>query len=183
MTIKYPHTIENCLGEKIIFLGIESTSSGEKVNLEAFCKPGCGPAMHTHFKQNESLTVVSGVMGYQILGEEQKFAQPGETVFFPVNTPHKFWAESQENLHCTGFIEPANTVVYFLSALYAAQNKSGSHQPEAFDGAYLMVKYASEYDVIGIPAFVKKIIFPITYFIGRLLGKYSHFKDAPAPIK
>lgn len=180
MNIQYPHTIQNCAGEKIIFQVVEPD---DKVVLDAFCEPGCGPTMHTHFKQDESLTVVSGKMGYQCLGEEPKFAGPGETVLFTRGTPHKFWSEGNEVLHCKGWIQPVHSVVYFLSALYAAQNKSGSMRPEAFDGAYLTTRYAGEYDLPEIPGFVKKVIMPFTCFLGKILGKYGHFKDAPQPLK
>ncbi|HNB81967.1 MAG TPA: hypothetical protein PLP14_07710, partial [Chitinophagaceae bacterium] len=67
-------------------------------------------------------------------------------------------------------------------AVYNAQNKSGKAQPEAFDSAYLLTQYASEYDMPDIPAFVKKVIFPITMFIGKLTGKYKHFREAPEPL-
>ena len=180
--MNYPHTIENCVGEKIIFQHIEKTEKGDKVILKAFCDPGCGPTMHTHFKQDESLTVLSGKMGYQVLGEASKIAEEGETVIFRRGTPHKFWAEGDTQLQCTGWIEPVHSVVFFLSALYEAQNKSGKGQPETFDGAYLMSRYASEYDLPEIPAFVKKTIIPITYIAGQVLGKYTHFNGAPAPL-
>ncbi|MBK7959191.1 MAG: cupin domain-containing protein [Bacteroidetes bacterium] len=182
MQIKYPHTIENCIGEKIVFKTVEQFQGGEKVILEGFCKPHAGPAMHTHLKQEESLTVLSGTMGYQILGQEVKYAQVGDTVLFKRGMPHKFWAEGDVSLHCSGWIHPANSIVYFLSAVYAAQNKSGKGEPEPFDSAYLLTRYSSEYDMPEIPSFVKKIIFPITLFIGRILGKYEHFKSAPAPL-
>lgn len=183
MNINYPYTIENCVGEKIIFQSVETIDNEEKVILEAFCTPGSGPAMHTHFKQAESLTVVSGKMGWQVYGQEVQYATIGETVLFEKGTPHKFWAEGNETLHCTGWIKPGNSVVYFLSAVYAAQNKSGKGEPDPFDGAYLLTKYASEYDMPEIPSFVKSVIFPITVFFGRLLGKYKHFKNAPTPLK
>ncbi len=181
--MNYPHTIENCVGEKIIFQQIEKTSKGDKVILKAFCDLGFGPTMHTHFKQDESLTVLSGKMGYQVLGEASKFAKEGETVIFKRGTPHKFWAEGDHQLQCSGWIEPVHSVVFFLSSLYEAQNKSGKGQPETFDGAYLMTRYASEYDLPEIPAFVKKTIIPFTYFTGQLLGKYAHFNEAPVPLK
>jgi mannose-6-phosphate isomerase-like protein (cupin superfamily) len=183
MKYTLPHTIENCVGEKIIFKALEPSDSVDKLLFEAFCKPGAGPAMHTHFKQEEELTVVSGKMGYQLFGQEPKYANIGETILFKRGTPHKFWAEGQEPLHCKGWLQPANSVVFFLSAVYAAQNKSGKGEPEPFDGAYLLTKYATEYDMPEIPSFVKKVIFPITYFIGLLLGKYKHFKDSPSPLK
>ena len=183
MTHQLPHTIENCVGEKIIFQAIEKTSQGDKVTLEAFCKKGCGPAMHTHFKQEEELTVLSGKMGYQLFGEEPKYANAGDTVLFKRGVAHKFWAEGNDDLYCKGWIMPANTIVFFLSALYAAQNKSCTSEPETFDGAYLMTRYSAEYYIPEIPAFVKKTIIPLTYQIGRVLGKYKHFESAPEPLK
>ncbi|MCB0853860.1 MAG: hypothetical protein KDD63_16660, partial [Bacteroidetes bacterium] len=44
-------------------------------------------------------------------------------------------------------------------------------------------RYKSEYDIPEIPGFVKKVIIPITYHIGNLLGKYKHFKGAPEPVR
>ncbi len=80
-------------------------------------------------------------------------------------------------------MKPANTAAFFLTSIYAAQKKPGKAQPEQFDGAYLMSRYASEYDLPEVPTFVKKIIVPITYMIGKLLGKYKHFQDAPDPVQ
>jgi hypothetical protein len=46
-----------------------------------------------------------------------------------------------------------------------------------------MKRYASEYDLPEIPKFVKKVIIPATYFVGKLLGKYKHFEGAPEAVK
>lgn len=179
----YPLTIENCIGEKLTFTGIEKTPNGDRVLVTGTCKPGAGPAMHVHFKQEESLTVTAGRLGYQILGQQPQFAGIGETVLFTRGTPHKFWAADNQPLEISGWIEPANSIVFYLSAIYAAQNKSGSAQPDQFDGAYLITKYKTEYDIAEVPSFVKKVIFPIIVALGKLTGKYKHFKDAPEPLK
>jgi hypothetical protein len=34
-----------------------------------------------------------------------------------------------------------------------------------------------------IPLFAKKVVIPATYYIGRILGKYKHFRNAPDPVK
>lgn len=181
MTYKFPHTIENCVGEKITFQKMDPSTGS--VLVDAYCKPGAGPAMHTHLRQDEELTVVSGKMGYQVLGGEIKFALPGQTVLFPKKTPHKFWAEGKEDLCLHGRIQPADNVVFFLATLYDAQNKSGKAAPDPFTGAYLLTRYKKEYDMPEIPKFVKNIIFPITVLIGKLTGKYKLLKNAPAPLK
>ena len=183
MKINYPHTIENCLGEKIIFKQVVPEPDGDRLLVENYVTPGNGPIMHTHHLQDESLTVIKGRIGYQVMGGEQQFAGEGDTVTFKRGVAHRFWNAGEDVLHCKGYIKPANTIVYFLSAIYAAQNKSGSERPEKFDAAYLMTRYASEYDMPEIPGFVKKIILPLTYLIGRLRGKYKHFADAPLPVK
>ena len=183
MKITLPHTIENCIGEKLIFHSIQKEHDGERLLVENYVKPGIGPVMHTHLLQDESLTVISGRIGYQLLGQPEQFANRGETILFKRGTPHRFWNAGQDTLHCKGWIKPANTSVFYLSAIFAAQNKSGKATPEKFDGAYLIKRYSSEYDLPGMPAFVKKIIIPVTYFVGRILGKYEHFKNAPDPIK
>ena len=183
MNYQFPHTITNPIGETLIFKEVVQEPDGDKVLVENFVVPKSGPPMHTHFLQEEALTVVEGRIGYQVQGSSPKFAGVGETVVFKPGVPHRFWNDGEEILHCTGYVKPANTIVFYLSSIYAAQNKSGTGQPEKFDGAYLIKRYASEYDMPELPSFVKKVIIPITYYIGRLLGKYKHFKNAPEPVK
>src|SRR5688572_10104831 len=139
--------------------------------------------MHTHWLQDECLTVVKGQIGYQVKGQPVQYANEGESVLFERGTPHRFWNARQDVLHCRGWIKPANTIVFFLSSVFAAQKKSGTEQPEQFDGAYLIKRYPSEYDLPEIPTFVKKVVIPTTYYIGKLLGKYKHFKNAPEPVR
>ena len=181
--ITLPHTIENHLGEKLIFKSIVEEDGEEKLIVENCVQPGAGPVMHVHFKQDESLTVKKGRLAYQIQGEEPKYAGPGETVTFLRGTPHRFWNAGEDVLECEGWIKPANSIVYFLSGIYAAMNKSGKEEPELFDGAYLMTRYKTEYDLPEIPGFVKKVIMPLTVRVGKLLGKYDHFEDAPEPLR
>ena len=183
MNITYPHTIENCIGEKLIFREVQKEADGDVVWVENFVGPGSGPIMHTHLLQDEGLTVIKGRMACQVKGKPVQYAIAGESVVFKRGTPHRFWNDGDEVLNCLGWLKPANTIVFYLSSLYAAQNKTGKAQPEMFDAAYLFKRYASEYDLPEMPLIVKKVIIPVTYYIGLLLGKYKHFKNAPAPVK
>ncbi|RTQ50004.1 cupin domain-containing protein [Hymenobacter gummosus] len=177
-----PHTITNGLGETLTFLRLQPEPDGDRLIVENAVAPGHGPVMHTHWLQDESLTVVRGRLAYQILGQPPRYAGVGESVVFRRGVPHRFWNAGDEILNCTGWIKPANTIVFFLSAIYDAQVKSGSAQPDRFDAAYLMMRYAREYDMPTIPGFVKRVIIPATYRIGRLLGKYHKFAGAPEPV-
>jgi quercetin dioxygenase-like cupin family protein len=183
MHYTYPHTIENCIGEKLIFQELLQEPDGDRLIGVNYVTPGSGPLMHTHWQQDESLTVLEGRMGYQVFGQPEQYAGVGETVLFRRGTPHRFWNAGAEVLHCKCWIKPANTIVFFLSSIFAAQNKSGSAKPETFDAAYLLKRYAAEYDLTEIPPFVKKVVIPATYYVGRVLGKYKHFDNAPEPLK
>jgi quercetin dioxygenase-like cupin family protein len=108
MHITLPHRIKNKSGEELVFHRIEMEEGEEKLIVECFVEPNAGPIMHTHFKQDESLTVLHGKLGYQIQGEEPKFAKVGETVFFKRGIPHRFWNAGEDELNCFGYIKPAN---------------------------------------------------------------------------
>ena len=180
--MELPLTIKNA-EEQLTFLNIVTEDNEQKVLVKGECKPGGGPAMHTHLLQDECLTVVTGKMGYQFLNGEEKFAGPGETILFERGKGHRFWNAGEDQLKIEGWIKPMHNLPFFLSKVYEAQNKSGKPEPEMFDAAYLLTRYSGEYDMPGIPGFVKKVIMPVTVLFGKLLGKYKHFKDAPAPIK
>ena len=183
MDITYPYTIQNCIGEKLIFTDLKKEYDGDRLVVENYLTPGKGPKMHTHWMQDKALKVIKGKLGYQVKGQPKQYATEGEIVFFKRGTPHRFWNAGHEELHCKGWMKPANTVTFFLSSLYDAQNRSGKAQPEQFVAAYLVKHYSEEYDIPAIPRFARKTIMPVTYFVGKLLGMYERFKNAPEAIK
>lgn len=99
--------------------------------------------------------------------------------FFTRGTPHRFWNAGEDELTLSSWVKPVNNILFFLSTFYAAQKNSGSTRPEAFDAAYLMVRYKNEFGLPQLPFFVKNILMPVTYSLGKLLGKYKNFSDAP----
>src|SRR5689334_6253254 len=113
MNFTYPHTIENCLGEKLIFKGVEKERDGDKLLVENYVTPGSGPAMHTHYLQDEALTVIKGRLAYEVQGQPVQYAEEGDTVLFRKGTPHRFWNAGENVLHCKGWVKPANTLVFF----------------------------------------------------------------------
>ncbi len=178
-----PKTISNILGEEITFQQIVEENGVKKMLLSNRVAPQAGPPFHVHFKQDECLTVTRGRIGYQIKGQAERFAEAGETILFKAGETHRFWNAGEDALECSGWVMPANSIDFFLAALYDSVNKAGKPEGDPFDSAYLVTRYRSEYDVDVIPTFVKKVIMPITVFVGKLLGKYEHFKHAPEPLK
>lgn len=180
--MEFPKRIDNGAGEVIVFERVQQSPDGEYVEVTNEVQPGAGPPMHVHFKQSEALTVVTGQMGYQVMGEEPKVAGPGETVLFEAGVAHKFWAEGDEVLRCTGSIKPMNNVVYFLSEIYASTKNNGGEKPDDFEAAFLLHKYRSEFDIYDIPGVVKSVVFPILRMIGTSTNKFTKYDSGPKPI-
>jgi uncharacterized cupin superfamily protein len=183
-TYDYPHTIENGAGaERLTFVRRVPGSTGDRLEVENVVKPGAGPIMHVHHDQEEALTVVQGRIGYQRLGEQGKFAGPGEMVAFRAGEAHKFWNAGEEDLRCTGYIEPADNIEYFLGAIFESQKRSGGSRPNLLDAAFLARRYRSEFGMVEIPAPVQRFVFPVLVAIGTLLGRYGKDADAPEPVR
>jgi mannose-6-phosphate isomerase-like protein (cupin superfamily) len=157
--------------------------AGDRLEIENLVKPGAGPPMHTHHHQDEALTVQAGRIGYQRPGEPARFGGPGDTVAFSAGEAHKFWNAGEGDLRCTGYIEPADNIEYFLTELYASTKRNGGHRPDAFDVAFLVTRYRSEFSMQEIPAVVQRMLFPLQVTIGTLLGRYRKYRDAPEPVR
>jgi quercetin dioxygenase-like cupin family protein len=179
----YPHTIDNGAGERLTFLRRVPGAAGDRLEVENVVKPGAGPPMHVHRYQEEALTVQQGRLGYQRPGEPPRFAGPGETVAFAAGEAHRFWNAGEGDLRCTGYIEPADNVEYFLSAIFASQRSAGSLRPDPLDAAFLARRYRSEFGMLEIPALVQRFVFPLLVGVGHLLGRFDKYADAPEPIR
>jgi len=180
----YPHTIDNGAGERLTFLRrVPGTDGCERLEVENVVAPGAGPPMHVHHYQQESLKVVRGRLAYQRPGQPAQFAGPGETVTFPAGDAHRFWNAGEEDLCCTGYIEPADNIEYFLREVYASMKRAGGHRPDPFDAAFLTTRYRSEFAMVDIPAPVQRFVFPVQVALGRRLGKYKRYAGAPEPVR
>lgn len=183
MRYSYPHTITNGPGEQLIFIRLVSDPEGDYLEVENLVQPNAGPPMHVHHKQAESITVVKGKIGVQRPAEAPEYYNEGETIAFNAGEIHRFWNAGNESLMCKGWVKPAHNIEYFLTEIYKSIKENGGKQPGSFDAAWLLQKYKSEFDMTDIPGFVKKIIFPVTLFFGKLAGKHKKFADAPDPVK
>jgi quercetin dioxygenase-like cupin family protein len=179
----YPKTIVSGTGEQLTFVRRYVKDGVDYMEAENVVEPGSGPPMHVHHLQDESLTVVEGVMAGQVLGEEPRLYHAGETAFFARGVAHKFWNAGDTVLKCKGFITPVHNFEYFITEIYRSTREGGKGRPSTFDAAYLLTRYKSEFDMLEVPAFVKKFIFPVTLFTGKLKGLHNKFKDAPAPVR
>jgi quercetin dioxygenase-like cupin family protein len=179
----YPRTIENGGGERLTFVGVRRDERGEYLEAHNSVSPGAGPPMHVHYLQEEGLTVERGTIGYQMLGEEERRAGPGESATFAPGVPHRFWNAGEDELVCTGYARPPHNLEYFLTEIYASMRRNGGKRPGAFDGAYLSRRYRDEFAMLDIPQPFQRFVFPVVVAVGKALGWDRRFRDAPEPVR
>ncbi|MBK9017462.1 MAG: cupin domain-containing protein [Saprospiraceae bacterium] len=139
--------------------------------------------MHVHHLQDEHLTVVKGgKWAHKCLAKRQN-SPPRRGATFKAGIPHKFWNAGTEPLLCTAWVKPAYNMEYFLTEIFKSTEANGGKRPGTFDAAYLLDRYHTEFDMLEIPSFVKKVVFPVLLFIGKLLGKQRKFEGAPEPLR
>ena len=181
--MQLPVTITSINGERLTFLRIIEDEKGREIlEVENEVAPNAGPPMHVHHQQDEWLAVIEGKIGYQELGKEKQYAGPGASVLFKAGVAHRFWNAGTTPLRCTGWISPPHNIIYFLSEIYRSSNENKG-RPGAFDAAFLLDRYKSEFAMLDIPHFVQKVIFPATLFLGKLRGYHRKFDNAPLPVR
>jgi len=179
----YPRTIDDGHGSRITFHGLVRDENGtERLSLSSSVDPGAGPPEHVHHLQSEAVTVRSGRIGYTVAGGPEQFAGPGAHVSFDAGVPHRFWNAGDDELVLEGEVTPPHNVEWFLTQMYASAAAHGG-RPAAWDTAYLMTRYSTEFTMTAIPPIVRRFVFPLQAILGRLLRRYAAFSDAPAPIK
>ena len=183
MRYSYPHIIDNGHGEVLTFVKFVSNDTGGFIEIENKVQPGAGPPMHVHHLQDESLTIVKGKLAGQIAGQEATFHGPGETVTFKRGVAHRFWNAGDDVLICTGVASPAYNLEFFLTEIFRSIKSTGTSKPSLLDGAYLLTKYKSEFDMLEIPRFVKAVIFPLVFAIGKVTGYHRKFESAPEAVR
>jgi quercetin dioxygenase-like cupin family protein len=173
----YPHTIDNGHGERMTFLGLD----GDRLLISSRVDPGAGPPMHVHHLQSETIRVISGSIGVELQDGPARFAGPGDTLTFDPGVVHRFWNAGDGELVLEGEVSPALNLEYFLTQVYASVKANGG-RPSALDAAFLLTRYRTEFAMTSIPLPVRRFVFPLQAFLGRVFGRYGHFSDAPAPI-
>ena len=180
--MKYPIETDTGTGERLRLVRVHGKGSEAWLEIEGLAEPGVGPPMHVHFFQDEGLRVEHGRLGYVIGEGEPLYAAPGEEVIFRAGEVHRFWNAGEEELRGTGWVSPVGNFPWFITRLHDSIRRNGG-RPGLFEGAFLMRRYASEFDMMEIPAPVKRFVFPVLVALGTLLGKYRAYADAPEPIR
>lgn len=165
-------------GETLRITKSGAESGGTITEFEGSDQPGFGPPRHVHFIQEEWIQVIKGRMKVRT-GKGEFMLNEGEEYVFAPGEEHQFWNDGKETLHYKGYVKPSLNYEYFIRQVYISANKASADKPGAFDAAFLLTRYKSEFDILDIPKPVKKIVFPLLIVIGKITGKFKKYADAP----
>lgn len=70
-----------------------------------------------------------------------------------------------------------------LTEIFASNKRHGGKRPGNFDAAYLSRRYRSEFEILEVPAPVRRLVFPVIVAVGKLFGLHRRFAGAPEPVR
>jgi hypothetical protein len=149
---------------------------GRKSGDDPLTRP-CTPPFHYHHYQNESVTVLGGLLGYY-LGDKNKIhiAKVGETVTFPYHIPHTYWSLSvDKDLILRLRTYPAlNSATYYEN--YISIKRDQLH-PWLRYLNLLLTDLESDTYIADLPPVVNKLLNVVLYGVGRLVGLKPYYPE------
>jgi quercetin dioxygenase-like cupin family protein len=113
--------------------------------LEASVPPGCGPPAHTHASEDEALYILAGTLEISA-GADTILALPGDFVFMPRHTPHRFKNTGVDAARALILFAPAGFERFFEQAGAAARPGEQAPPPDD-DQRARVVEIASSHGV------------------------------------
>lgn len=124
--VKSGDSISNGRGHRILFIKTASDTNGELLEFEEFLLPNdLGEPEHVHLQQSEHLEVISGKMTAKI-GDRKQVLSSGEEDTISPGTRHRWWNDSNEELHVRTEIRPALHFERLLKRSFAIMAKQGA---------------------------------------------------------
>ena len=172
--IRTGQTIENPVtGERIVFRQTAADTSGEAVVIETFVEPnGFVAAAHLHPGQDEHFEILAGQLEFK-LGDRTIVAEPGERVFVPAGTAHRFENVGEETAHFVCEVRPALQFEQLIETMFtlAADGKTnGKGMPNPLRLAVIARHHFDDVRLPFPPAWMQRIGLALGAPLGRLLG-------------
>ena len=179
--------IENPVtGERLRFLETSRETGGEYVLVECTVQPnGFVAAAHVHPHQSERFEIEAGTIAFKVDGQEI-VARPGESVFVPAGSSHKFWNAGDADVRFRCTVTPALQFERLIATMYSLAadgktNKKGMPNP-----LRLAVIANAHFDDVRLPfppAWMQKVGLAMGAPLGRMLGfgpNYDGIEAEPA---
>jgi quercetin dioxygenase-like cupin family protein len=116
-------------GTRIVLRWRSGDTQGRAVVVEMFLQPQGRPfAAHLHPRQEETIDVLHGVVGFRI-GRGKILAGPGRRVRVPAGVAHEFRNRGDGVAHVVCELRPALTFESLLEAVFGRPGETGPGNP------------------------------------------------------
>jgi len=116
-------------GDTYTLKATAESTGGSLALLEASIPPGCGPPPHTHGREDEAFYVLAGTLEMSA-GADTFLARPGDFVFMPRGTPHRFKNTGVDAARALILFTPAGFERFFEQAGAAARPGEQAPPPD-----------------------------------------------------
>lgn len=159
-------------GKRLVFRETAATTRGAWLVFDEFVEVDVGavPA-HIHPQQRERFTVVSGMLGVRVNGE-QRCLQAGEVVDVPAGAAHTYWNAGEGELHHIVTLEPALDHEVFFESVYGLATEGFTPDRKTLRNLLLAAGLFARHEnwMAGVPVNVQKLVFPLLAVLGHRLG-------------
>jgi quercetin dioxygenase-like cupin family protein len=123
-------TIRSPLGGDIVILVRGDQSDGALAALEAIARPGEGPPLHIHTREDETVYVLEGEFRWKLGDQLTGTTGPGSFVFIPQGLPHTWQCLGDQRGRMMITFAPAG-----MERFFELQAKQTVYDPEVFRAA------------------------------------------------
>ncbi len=172
--IKKGDTIVNIrTGQKMTFLETWAETNGTQLKIDCISPASSErEKSHLHPYQENRFTILEGNLHFTINGKEQ-FAEVGDTISIPKNTPHSFYNSGHLDAHYIQEFFPALKIdslfeTFFVLARDDKLNKSGA--PNILRAALILLNFEKEIRLAQPNWKLQKAVFKLLTPIAILMG-------------
>lgn len=155
-------------------------SEGQLLEIEEIHQPGArGPVSHIHPLQEETWTVLEGLMGTR-LAARSEIVTSGNRVVIPAGTPHRLWNAGDDVLRVRTEFRPAlNTETFFETACGLVSDGKTDRRgfPNPLQMAVMADEFRATFRLATIPGWVQGPVFRTIAVLGRRLGYRAWYPE------
>ena len=166
-------------GQKMTFLETWAETKGTQLKIDCISPPSSERGKsHFHPYQENRFTILEGNLHFTINGKEQ-FAEVGDTISIPKNTPHSFYNSGHLDAHYIQEFFPALKIdslfeTFFVLARDGKLNKGGT--PNILRTALILLNFEKEIRLTQPNWPLQKFTFKMLAPIAKLMG-YKAFYE------
>jgi quercetin dioxygenase-like cupin family protein len=161
-------------GQRMTFLETPAETGGEILRIDSVNPPSDAlEPEHVHPKQTSGARVLSGTLRFWVAGSKRSVG-PGEEIWIPPNTPHRFWNDGDVEARSIQEFRPALDIEGFFRRLFAlAQHGRVGRNglPGPLDAALLIADFGDEIRLTSPPWPAQRAFAVLVAPIARLARK------------